>query len=109
MMIVYLGGKKCGNTQGSCINVPSEPLSTHTKITLIVVGVVTFLIILVSIWYFCYYRRRQLAARHVYLSSPVTVQTQWQPSFQSLDVLNCRGFDSRNMPPTYQQATQNRQ
>jgi len=107
-MFVYLGNTKCGNTYRSCIDVPNEAMSITTIVILVVLGILTFIIIVVGVWYSCYYRRRQLAPRRLYLSFPVAVQSQYHPSFQSMEALDCRAFDGRNMPPTYQQATENR-
>jgi len=108
-MLVCLGSKKCGNTVGTCLDVPSERMSTDGIIILVVVGVLTFLIVIVGVVYSCYYRRRQLAARRLHLLPPVAVQTPWQPTFQPMEVLDCRAFDLRTMPPKYQQATNGRQ
>jgi hypothetical protein len=108
-MFVYLGNSKCGNTCKSCIDVPNEAMSITTIVILVVLGIFTLIIIVVGVWYLCYYRRRQLAVRRLYLSFPVAVQSQYHPSFQSMEVLDCRAFDGRDMPPTYQQATENRQ
>ncbi|CAF1250655.1 unnamed protein product [Adineta steineri] len=108
------GSKRCGNTYGSCIDVPSEPLDTNGRTILIVFGVITFLVIVAGILFTYYYRRRQRrqqrAAREFGFVSRIAFQNPQQPPFQSLEVLNCRTFinSSNDIPPTYQQATQNK-
>ncbi|UJR11983.1 hypothetical protein I4U23_016161 [Adineta vaga] len=103
------GSKRCGNTSGSCIDVPSEPLNTSTIIILIVIGIITFFTIIGGLLFAYYYRhrrRQQRAAREFSFISPIAFQNSWQPS---LEVLDCHIFNNSNnhVPPTYQQATQN--
>lgn len=104
-MFVYLGNKRCGSTYESCIDIPDEPISKHGIIILIVTGVLT-LFIIIGIVVSCYYRRRQ-AKRRLFLSTSFLFQNQWQPTVQPMETLDCRRFGVINMPPTYQQATEN--
>lgn len=101
MMMISLGGKTCGKTNGSCIDVPSEPMSTETIIILVIVGVLTFIVILVGIIYSCYYRRRQLEQQRLHLSSVFDVQNQWQLTSQPIRVFDGRASYFRDQRPTY--------
>lgn len=119
ILCICLGSRGCGSSYSTCDDDPNKPISTEIIVVIVVVvGIATLLFVCPFVVLLCICccdccricQRLILACkRQLSRTSPVDVPTLSQANPQPMEPLDSRNFDLAVMPPSYQQATNNRQ